>query len=229
MNDLTTVYKKMPSKWRVRRVFRPLVLGIARGLARAGMSPNGATGLVMLLSFAVFFYELLLPLPVTWLTGLGFALLVFVTGIMDGVDGAIARQTGKQSKFGGVLDSTVDRVSDALVFCAPAFRDLLARDVVNGQLVWLPGLDFIPLWFWSIILVIGAYLTSYVRARTTLADATVDTDVGALARSERLLCVVIGTACGVQWMTIIFLAIFTNVTAIYRLNAARNGLTLKNE
>ncbi len=217
----------MPSRWRVRRVFRPVVLGIARGLARAGLSPNGATGLVLLLSFAAFFYEVLLPLPVTWLTGLGFALLVFVTGIMDGVDGAIARQTGKQSKFGGVLDSTVDRVSDALVFCAPAFRDLLVSDVVNGQLAWLPGLDVIPLWFWSTFLVIGAYLTSYVRARTTLADATVDTDVGALARSERLLCVVIGTACGAQWITIIALALLTNVTAIHRLRVARNGLAQK--
>jgi len=41
-----------------------------------------------------------------------FSIFVFITGIMDGCDGAIARLTGKSTKFGGFFDSIMDRFSE---------------------------------------------------------------------------------------------------------------------
>ena len=44
------------------------------------------------------------------------AILVLIAGLFDILDGALARFTNKTTIFGGFLDSTLDRLSDALVF-----------------------------------------------------------------------------------------------------------------
>ena len=93
----------MPSKFRVRYIFRPLVNIIAKGLSKIGITPNIATILMLIsaiLSFVslVFFSHLLI-----------FAIFIFITGILDGVDGAIARLTNKSTKLGGFFDSITGR------------------------------------------------------------------------------------------------------------------------
>lgn len=213
----------MPSKWRVRKVFRPLVLAVAGRLAKAGMTPNQATGTMLACSIAAMAWFLLVP----WYypACIGFGALVFLAGIMDGVDGSIARLRGMQTRFGAVLDSTTDRVSDALVFLAPAIRDLARADVVQGGWLNVPLLDLVPAWTWSFLLFTGAYMTSYVRARVALADPAVDTDVGLLGRSERLLALVIGSMLALPWLTVIVLCVLANATSVHRLAMAKRAIT----
>ena len=67
----------MPSKFRVRRVFRGLVYAIARPLARAGATPNSITYLSLLFALVAF-----ISLPLTQLQLL-FAILVFIAGLLD--------------------------------------------------------------------------------------------------------------------------------------------------
>ncbi len=99
------------------------------------------------------------------------ALFVFVLNIFDMLDGALARSTGRVSAFGGVLDSTIDRISDGLIISAFGFAHLVRWEIV------------IPL-------LIVSYLVSYVRSRAELAGGgKVIFNVGIVERTERLLVI----------------------------------------
>jgi len=198
------------------------VQGLAKALAQRGCTPNQATGIMLGSSIASIAFFLVVPM--CWPGMIAYALLVFFTGVMDGVDGAIARTMGRKTRWGAVLDSTMDRYSDAVIFFTPAARELLRGDVVSSSWLGLPVVGFIPLWAWVMALVIGSYITSYVRARTTLADPSLDVDIGMFGRSERLFIIVVASACNVLPFAIVNLAILTNITAIYRVSEARRRL-----
>ncbi|GAH51660.1 unnamed protein product, partial [marine sediment metagenome] len=102
----------MPSKFRLRYIFRPLINKLAKILGRIGLTPNYATAIMLILSFFCFIF--LTVLKIEWL----FGIFVFLVGIFDGVDGAIARFLKKESKFGGFLDSIADRFSEIIIFLA---------------------------------------------------------------------------------------------------------------
>lgn len=209
----------MPSRFRVRKIFKPVVISIARVFSKAGMTPNQASFVMLLSSLASMVFLLLVPLNV--LTTCLFGALVFWTGLMDGVDGAIARMTSTQTKYGGILDSTLDRASDAVIFFAPALRQLLRHDLARST--WLDlQIIYNPIWMWSLLAVIGSYMTSYIRARTTVAGPRLDMDVGLLGRSERLFLFVIGSCLNLIPISLVFIAMLANGTAVYRLLKARS-------
>src|SRR5512137_975768 len=146
----------MPSRFRLRVIFKPLVQRFARGLARLGCTPNQATTIMFSLSIASFVFFIVVPL--FWVIMIVYALLVFITGVMDGVDGAIARATGQKTHWGALYDSTMDRYSDALIFFTPAVRELFRGDVISSSWFGLPVVGLVPLWVWSLVLVIGSYM-----------------------------------------------------------------------
>ena len=167
-----------PSKFRLRYVFRPLVNLIAKGLKNIGVTPNLAT--IFMLSFAIFGFISL----VFFQNLLIFAILVFITGIMDGCDGAIARLTNKSSAFGGFFDSIMDRISEFVIFLA-----LLI--FTWGQFLW----EVIDMKLVIFITFLAAIMTSYVRARAEnffKGDFNNrELDIGLMARSERLFYLVV--------------------------------------
>ncbi|MHA1681733.1 MAG: CDP-alcohol phosphatidyltransferase family protein [Promethearchaeota archaeon] len=205
----------MPSKFRVRGIFKPLVVKIAAGLSRKGMKPNQATLVMFILSICSIVYLQLVPM--TYIYVIIFGVLVFITGVMDGIDGSIARLTGTSTKFGAIFDSTMDRYSDAFIFFAPALREILRGDLLKSSIIDVSGYSIFPFWLWSFILLTGAYMTSYTRARVTLAEPRADMDIGLLGRSERLIILVIGSIINAIPITILILAIASTGTAIYRL------------
>lgn len=97
-----------------------------------------------------------------------------LTAFFDVIDGAVARRSGRASTFGGFLDSTLDRVADALLF---------------GGIAWFfaaPGpQQSLPMLGVSLLALSLVQITSYTRAK---ADALgVDLKgVGALERPERI-------------------------------------------
>ncbi|MFX1236946.1 MAG: CDP-alcohol phosphatidyltransferase family protein [Promethearchaeota archaeon] len=162
----------MPSKFRVRHIFQPLVRLIATGLSKIKVSANMATGVMLvfaLLSFGslAIFSNLLL-----------FSIFIFCTGIFDGVDGAIARLSNNATKKGGFLDSTMDRVSEFVIFFALLIH--FWNDLMLG----------IDMKFIVFISFLASIMISYSRARIEnfVKD---DFDVGLMARSERLFYLVI--------------------------------------
>ncbi|KKN37985.1 hypothetical protein LCGC14_0757900 [marine sediment metagenome] len=164
---------KMPSKFRLRFVFKPLIKVLSRMLIKIGVTPNLATIIMLSISFLgfislVFFRNLLL-----------FSIFVFFTGIVDGVDGEIARLTNRSTKVGGVLDSTMDRFSEFFIFLGLLIFSW-------NQLLW----NLIDVKLIIYISFVASIMISYTRARAEVFFKG-DFDIGLMARSERLFYIFI--------------------------------------
>jgi len=163
----------MASNFRLRRIFRPLVKRVAHLLSRVGLSPNLAT--IIMLCFSIISFFLL----VFFSNLLLFSIFIFATGFFDGVDGAIAREQEKVTKFGGFFDSIMDRISEFIIF--------LALLIYNWNSVLWGIFDM------KIIILISFFssiMISYLRARAEVFFKG-DFDFGLMARSERLFYLVV--------------------------------------
>ncbi len=171
-----------------------LVLGVYRFLFRGRVvNPNllsvfGA-GCAFIAFIAISFDRLVLG---------GVALLV--SAAFDLMDGALARNTGQVTAFGGFLDSVLDRYSDLLVMCG-IFIHFMNRGVHFDQVM-------------TFIASIGIAVIPYARARAEAARLACNT--GLLERPERLLILLCGLFSGYLGYAVILLAVFTHVTVIQR-------------
>lgn len=167
---------------------------IAAILARTGIGPNAVTSLSLLLSIAAAY----LIASGHFRSG-GF--LILVSGLCDLLDGALARATRKTTAFGAILDSTVDRVSEALVFCA--------------LLVWYWPAQ--AAWQSSVILatMIGSFLVSYIRARAE--GLGLECRVGLFTRAERVIVLAVGLMANQVVVALWLLVICVYVTVVQRL------------
>lgn len=135
-----------------------LILGfnlnrLAGWLAGRGVGPDAVSLAGAAVGLAAFF-----PLASGWLlTGL---LLAAGAGMLDVLDGHLARITDRSSLRGGVLDSVLDRIADGALLAG-----LIMHFAANGRLGWA-GLGLAGL--------VGVNLVSYVRARAEvhLADCS---------------------------------------------------------
>lgn len=168
----------MPSKFRIRHIFHPLVKILARGFIKIGITPNLAT--IFMLFFAIFSVVSLIIFSNLLL----FAIFVFITGIMDGIDGAIARLTGTTSSFGGFFDSFMDRLSEFIIF-----KGLLIFSW--NEKLW----NFIDMKFIIFISFLASIMISYARTKAQVFLRG-DFDIGLMARSERLFYICITMLIG---------------------------------
>ncbi len=188
----------MPSRFRVRGIFRGLVILIARPLAKHGASPDSITYLSLLLALLA-----CISLPLTQTPQL-FGILVFISGLLDGVDGAVARLNDSSSPSGGLIDSVVDKAAEMLI---------LSGIALAYPLTILYGLSVSV---WVLIALFGWLMTSYTRARAQSLGVT-DLDIGVGGRSERLLTLVIFSLFGLVLWGLIVVAFMGICTAAYRL------------
>jgi CDP-diacylglycerol--glycerol-3-phosphate 3-phosphatidyltransferase len=155
----------------LRTVFTKLLNPLGARLARAGVTPNAITifGTIGAVTCALVFFT-----RGWWFTG---TMLIWAFVMLDALDGIVARQTGRTSKFGGVLDSTCDRFADAAVFGSIAWYFAL-----HGQR-WMMLAALL-------CLVLGS-VTSYIRARAEAAGFTAS--IGIAERTDRLIIALVGT------------------------------------
>ena len=100
-------------------------------------------------------------------------ILILLGGICDALDGHLARATNKVSKFGALLDSTLDRIGD--------FLPLFGLALHFAEKLILLSIVLLNILFW--------FLVSYVKAR--MEGLGVKTDIGGLfERPERLAVLV---------------------------------------
>lgn len=212
----------MPSQYRLRKVFSPLVRVIAKGLSRLGVTPNIATTIM-------FIFAILSCISLIVLNNLIiFSILVFLTGIFDGVDGAIARLTDKSTPLGGFFDSMMDRNSEFVIFLA-----LLIY--CWNQLLWY----VIDMKIVIYVSFLASIMISYSRARAEvffnnrLKEFKGDFDIGLLARSERLFFIFVSSNIAFFldiFNELLFLfMILTIMTAIYRFIKIRQQIEERNE
>ena len=174
---------------------RGYTLRIGEILARSGLTPNALTAIGLALNVlvaAIIATGHLVP---------GGILLLIASGF-DMLDGAVARASGTVTRFGGFLDSTIDRYSEAVV--------------LGGVLVYVLGTD--DYWLGALLVftaTIGSIMISYARARAEAAGWRAS--VGLLARPERVVVLAIGLLTGHVIPALWILAIGTQATVVTRM------------
>lgn len=179
---------------------RPLARHIAeypaRVLAGMGVTPNAITVIGLLLN-------LLVALVIASGSLVAGGVLVLFANLFDMLDGAVARVSGKGSKFGAFFDSTLDRYAEAVVYL--------------GVGAWLYSQGDGTTLLAAYLGIIGSLMVSYTRARAE--GLGVIGEVGLLPRPERILLLSIGLLFHVQLLTPVLwlLALLANLTALQRI------------
>jgi CDP-diacylglycerol--glycerol-3-phosphate 3-phosphatidyltransferase len=182
------------------------------GLARTRVTPNmlTAAGVTLCAVAAVLVYfEYRHEILFFWLGGLAFV----VGSILDILDGALARAGGKQTPFGGFLDSTLDRVGEGLVIGAIGL--VFMRD--GDELALALALAALG----------GSFLVPYARAKAE--GLGIKGDVGIGSRAERVTVIAVGLALapwGVLPWAIYLLTITAWVTVVQRVVSVRTQLRI---
>jgi CDP-diacylglycerol--glycerol-3-phosphate 3-phosphatidyltransferase len=166
---------KEEHKRRGRRLLQPLV----RLLTRLKVTPTAVTLLALPGSLGAAY--LFATGRFAWA-----GVLVALVGLADTVDGELARRSGQQTKFGAVLDSSVDRLSEALVLTALAWY-YWPSSPLYGLL--------------AIAALVFSVMVSYVRARSE--GAGISCEVGWFERPVRVALLLIGAfILGRTWMPV---------------------------
>lgn len=168
---------------------------IGRGLARTRVTPNWLTTFGLVLTGAA-----------TWAIANGepvlAAGLLIGGGLMDLFDGAVARATGRSTPFGGFYDSVSDRISDGAILAGVAW--------------WVA--DQPRVFFATVTALVGAEVTSYVRAKAESVDLVCT--VGVLERAERAVLLIIALLFH-RWLlepVLWVLAVGSVITVIQRIH-----------
>ncbi len=198
------------------RLLDPIVFG----LVRRGVHPNliSTIGFLVTLAAAAVVFSRHLVLGI---------MIFLVGGLMDTLDGRVARESGLASKFGSFYDSTLDRISEIAVYFSlyAYFRPLPS--------FWWVG-------YVVILAMVGSLMVSYTRARAEALG--IECDVGLMQRPERVVVLGIGgllvgvihfVAPARQYapllVALVLIAILANLTAverIYRVYKVAHGVPL---
>jgi archaetidylinositol phosphate synthase len=180
-----------------RYVLRPLSVPMARAIARTPLTPMQVSWVSALLTGAA---GVAFGLS-AYLLG---ALLTLAGSITDCIDGDLARLTGRTSRGGAMLDSVLDRWTDAALIIGLAFSDLDRYG---------------PVAFFALA---GAFLVSYTRARA-LSLGT-DCPEGIATREVRMLLLVVAALVGQTLAGLWAVAVLSGITAVHRLVASVRAL-----
>jgi CDP-diacylglycerol--glycerol-3-phosphate 3-phosphatidyltransferase len=168
-------------------------------MAKAGLSPNALTIIGFLLNAVT-----------AWVLATGHlflgGFLVLFSGWFDMLDGALAKLIGKTTRFGALLDSTMDRFSEAVLFLGLLIFFADRNDALEIALIY--------------VAIVGSLMVSYVRARAE--GLGINAEVGLLARPERVVLLALGLILSILSpvalvVVLWILAVGTNLTALRRL------------
>ena len=176
------------------KILRP----VAHLLNRLGLTPNGATLLGFALTVGV---AVILALGHLRLGGI---LLIF-TLAFDAVDGSLARLTGNVTRFGAVLDSTLDRWAEISVYAALVWYYSRMGDDLG---VWL-----------ATAAMATSLMVSYTRARAEGAGFTLKE--GLFTRLERMIVLIAGLIFNLAIWALLVIAVLAAFTALQRLWVVR--------
>mgnify|MGYP000017522726 CR=1 FL=1 len=144
----------------LRKKYERSTVPIGRVLAKLGITPNMMTSLSIVVSFVSLYFFLYKQLLYAFI-------VIVIAGALDILDGAIARATGKASRFGTLLDNTADRIVEGVIILG----------LVIGQ--------FIYGWI-GVFTLLAMFLPSYIRARGEAELGVNARGVGIFERKEKL-------------------------------------------
>lgn len=173
---------------------------VGQGLGRARVTPNEVTlvGLALQVVVATFIVQGRL---------LTAGLVAIVAAVADALDGAVAKAQRRVSAFGALLDSTTDRLSDALFFLPLAWLYGVSPDIAARDQPWVAVLALVAL--------VASFLVSYVKARAE--SIGFDCSVGLAERAERIILMIGGLVFDVVPFALAVLAVLSGITFVQRL------------
>lgn len=181
----------------IGQVSQRILDGLVHQLARLNPNPN----LLSVIGLGINIFAAVLY-------GLGrffsAGLVMIFANVFDMLDGRVARLTGRVTKFGAFLDSSLDRLSDMVVFLGIII--FYSRDTEYHSTLYaaLTGAALI-----------GSVMVSYTSAR---AESLIPKcDVGFLRRPERVVLLILGSLGNKMPATIWLLAVFSYWTFAHRL------------
>jgi CDP-diacylglycerol---glycerol-3-phosphate 3-phosphatidyltransferase len=185
---------------RIRRYWDRLMQPVGRLVARSHIDPNAITILGVLV-------QALGTLEILEGRLIPAAIATLAAGTADVLDGAVAKARGVTSRFGALLDSTTDRLSDALFFLPVAWLYGVTPDKPGREQHWVAAVALAAL--------VAAFLVSYIKARSEALGY--ECKVGLAERAERWILMVLGLLFDVlPWVTVT-LAVVSVVTVVQRL------------
>jgi CDP-diacylglycerol--glycerol-3-phosphate 3-phosphatidyltransferase len=179
---------------KAREVSRPALETVGRALARWHISPDAVTYLGLVLTIGVAVLSALGE--IRW-AGVAY----IVAALCDALDGTLARVSGKGSRFGAFLDSTIDRFEESMVFLGLTIHYAL----VGGQVE-------IPL---ILVVSIASLMVSYTRARAEAVG--VACKVGFMTRPPRVVIMIAGMILNQVLIILAILAVTSLFTSFHRM------------
>lgn len=179
---------------KAREVSRPTLEALCRALARWNVSPDVATlmGLVLTLVVAV----LAARGELLWA-----GLLYLPAAAFDAIDGTLARVSGRGSRFGAFLDSTIDRLEESIVFLG-----LIVYYARVGGDVEIPLI---------LVAAVASLMVSYTRARAEALG--IACTVGFMTRPPRVAVTILGMVFDQVLAALVILAAASLFTAAHRI------------
>jgi len=186
MIEMLSTFKK-----EFRKYSRPLVMI----LQTLGLTPNQLSllGFLLAVTSSIAYYigridENLIPIG---------GLLLLFSGLSDALDGALAEEHYQTTIFGGILDSTLDRLSEAIV---------ISSLILNG--LCDPAIGLLAL--------IASLSVSYVRSRAEVEGIEM-INIGIAERAERILILVFASFFKALDIGVTLLAFISTITLVQRL------------
>jgi CDP-diacylglycerol--glycerol-3-phosphate 3-phosphatidyltransferase len=171
-----------------------VILLIVRGLALSRIHPNVLT-----------FLGLLINVGAAWLLAVGqfrwAGAVIIGAGLFDMVDGRVARETNRVTRFGGFFDSVLDRYSDL--------------GLLVGLLVWYGSINRPSYVVLTAVAMMGSVMVSYTRARAE--NSIPMCKVGFMERPERVVLMIIGALFNKEAQVLWVIAVLSNLTVIHRM------------
>ncbi len=182
---------------KLRERYQKVIAPVGKALAKRGFSPNTMTITSVLVAIAsAYVYTLKRPIEA--------ALLIVLTGIIDMFDGAIARSTGRVTKFGATFDHVIDRYAEFFIVLGIAYA---------GYTPWVYG-------FFTLF---GMVMASYTRAKAESVGGLKGCTVGIAERQEKLLLLIGGSLLSpflpeALHYSVILVGILSHITVVQRLH-----------
>lgn len=167
---------------------------IVRGLALSRISPNALTFIGLLINI---YGAVLLAQGRFFAAGL----VIIGAGIFDMVDGRVARETNRVTRFGGFFDSVLDRYSDLAL--------------LMGLLVYYANIGRNFYVVLTAVVMTASVMISYTRARSE--NTIPQCKVGFLERPERVVLLIIGALFDRMAPVLWVIAVLGNITVIHRM------------
>jgi CDP-diacylglycerol---glycerol-3-phosphate 3-phosphatidyltransferase len=178
----------------LRSTFRGVIDAAASIFNRLGLHPNTLTIVGCLLQLGV---GVVLASGALRLGGV----LLALASAFDALDGALARQLGKTSRFGAFLDSSLDRISESGILLGLAWFYMGQPGRTEEIIIY--------------IAIVGSLMVSYTRARAE--GLGIECKEGLFTRVERTLVLFIGLVTGWVVPALWILAVGSLATAVHRM------------